>query len=53
MPALQLIKCMAINNSVFLSELSFLLHKMGLKIYFGPTVGGVKIMCHGIDPSPQ
>lgn len=42
MPALQLIKCVAINDLFFLSELNFILHKMGLKIYFGP-IGGLSL----------
>lgn len=51
MPALQLIHCMAINNSLFLSELSFLLHVMELIIYLG-TIRGTKCKVHGIGRGP-
>lgn len=51
MRVLQLINCMAINNLCFLSELSFLLHKMGSIIHLG-TIKGIKCKVPGIVPDP-
>lgn len=50
-PALQLFHCLAINNLLSLSELSFLLRELGLIIYLG-TIRGTKCKVHGIVSGP-